>query len=195
MGTPSRRSLKGKQKGCASILDHGADINAQCSGACDCAVPSLNGVCEPDESVAPHRHRSMWSVLHIAICSGNEPAVRFLLSRGASSLVGTSLRLPGAWALPAINPVNQPPLRMTALQDAAWHGSVNMCRILLEPRNRRGELHRATVTSRLLCTSLPPEDISGAWAGSCFRAAPPSTFTKARVLTSGLGGRGSETTR
>ena len=113
------------------LLDHGADVNAQCSGMCDCAVPDLPGTSEEPASVAPHRDRSVWSALHVAMCSGNEEAARLLICRDASVLVGSLVRVPQG-----LHRTQR--LAMTAFQNAAWIGSVEMCRILLGvPQFRR----------------------------------------------------------
>ena len=113
------------------LLDHGADVNAHCSGMCDCAVPDLPGTSEEPMSVAPQRDRSVWSALHVAICSGNEEAARLLISRNASVFVGSLVRVPQG-----LHRTQR--LAMSAFQYAAWIGSVEMCRILLEaPQFRR----------------------------------------------------------
>jgi len=117
--------LRGDNTALRLLLDHGADIDARCSGACDCAVPELSGEDDLSGSVAPHQNRSMWTPLHVAMCSGNAEAVRLLISRGASVFVGGLIRQP--YGLDRF-----PRLGMTALQDAAWMGSVQMLSILLE---------------------------------------------------------------
>jgi ankyrin repeat protein len=129
------------------LLDKGADIDAQCSGLCDCAAPAMGGDDYLEESVAPHRDRSVWTALHVAMCSGNEEAARQLVSKGASINVGSLTRQP-------YSPHRKSRLAITAFHDAAWLGSVRMCRLLLdEPlskpfvnvRNRRQQsaLHYA----------------------------------------------------
>ncbi len=106
------------------LLDHGADVNAQCSGMCDCAVPDLPGTSEDGGSVNPQRDRSLWSALHVAMCSGNQEAARLLISRDASVLVGSLVRVPQG-----LHRTQR--LAMTAFQNVAWMGSVEMCQILL----------------------------------------------------------------
>ena len=106
------------------LLDYGANVNTQCSGMCDCAVPDLPDTSEEPGSVAPHRDRSVWSALHVAMCSGNEEAVRLLIARGTSVFVGSLVRQPGGLH-------RTPRLAMTAFENAAWLGSVDMCQILL----------------------------------------------------------------
>ncbi|KAK4099142.1 ankyrin [Parathielavia hyrcaniae] len=57
------------------LLDNGADIDAQCSGLCDCAAPPMDGEDHLGDSVEPRQDRSVWTALHVAMCSGNEEAV------------------------------------------------------------------------------------------------------------------------
>jgi ankyrin repeat protein len=106
------------------LLDHGADVNAQCSGLCDCAVPDLSGKSEVNSSVAPHHDRSVWTPLHVAMCTGNADAARLLIARGASALVGSLIRQ-------SYGVDRKSRLSMNAFQNAAWMGSVPMCQILL----------------------------------------------------------------
>lgn len=134
--------LRGDNTALQLLLDHGANVDAQCSGACDCAVPELSGVEDKNDSVAPNRNRSVWTALHVAMCSGNGDATRLLISRGASVFVGGLVRQPyGLHRLPRLG--------TTALQDAAWMGSVPMLSILLEsPRFKsyldHGNRHQQT---------------------------------------------------
>lgn len=117
------------------LLEHGADVNAQCSGLCDCAVPDMTGVYDPADSVSPHRFRSIWTPLHVAICSGNEEAARLLISHKASFFVGNlvaeSTLIHGSQRLAQVG-------GMTAIHNAAWIGSVQMCKMLLEQAQQGG---------------------------------------------------------
>jgi ankyrin repeat protein len=126
------------------LLDSGADIDAQCSGLCDCAAPAMDGEDDLEASVAPHRGRSVWTALHVAMCSGNEEAVRLLISKGISINVGSLIRRPYSahW---------RSRLAIHALQDAAWLGSIPMCRILLDdPRTK----HYVDVSNRRWQTAV-----------------------------------------
>lgn len=114
------------------LLDHGADVNAQCSGLCDCAAPSLTGERELDESISPRMMRSVWTPLHVAMCSGNLDAVRLLISYGASTIVGGLLTHP-----PELS--RRARLAITAYQNAAWLGSTRLCEVFLQTRRfKRG---------------------------------------------------------
>ncbi|KAK4234793.1 hypothetical protein C8A03DRAFT_18369 [Achaetomium macrosporum] len=107
------------------LLQHGADINAQCSGLCDCAFPDLAQEDNPDMSVTPSQFRPFWTPLHVAICSGHEPVAELLMSSGASERVGSLVRQP--------SPLQRKGrLDITALQSAAWLGSVGMCKVFLD---------------------------------------------------------------
>jgi ankyrin repeat protein len=118
------------------LLEHGADVNAQCSGLCDCAAPGLTGEDEPNESVAPHKMRSVWTPLHVAMCSGNEEMVRLLISHGASTFVGSLVTQ-------SAHLNRKARLAITAFQNAAWIGSTRICRILLDTDRRfRKDLDR-----------------------------------------------------
>lgn len=131
--------LLGDNEAVRLLLEHGADANAQCAGLCDCAIPDLR---RPDysttidDSVAPHRLRPVWTPLHVAFCTGNEDAARLLISKGASPFVGALVHQPSALSLKAR-------LRITALQNAAWIGSVSLCQLLLETGRFRRTINHA----------------------------------------------------
>ncbi|KAK4132670.1 ankyrin [Trichocladium antarcticum] len=118
------------------LLDHGADFNAQCSGLCDCAAPSLTGEQELDESISPRCMRSVWTPLHVAMCSGNLGAVALLLSSGASTFVGGLLTNP-----PDLH--SRARLPITAFHNAAWLGSTRLCEVFLQTRRFKKGLDRA----------------------------------------------------
>ncbi|KAL2260525.1 hypothetical protein VTK26DRAFT_5436 [Humicola hyalothermophila] len=112
------------------LLEYGADVNSQCSGLCDCLVRDLNGEDDPNESVSPTRFRTVWNALHVAMCRGNEQVARLLITHGASTTVGTRT------AHAAVGSKTR--LGITALQNAAWLGSMQMCQLLLAtPRFRK----------------------------------------------------------
>jgi ankyrin repeat protein len=106
------------------LLDHGADVEAQASGVCDCAAPELTGTDDLSESVQPNKNRSIWTPLHVAMCSGHEEAMKLLLNKSASAKIGAFLHLPNAAH-------QKSRLDNTSFQYAAWLGSVSMCKILL----------------------------------------------------------------
>lgn len=109
------------------ILESGANANTPCSGLCDCAAPCLRQEDDPNESVAPHTSRTVWSPLHIAICTGNVEAMRLLVDASASDLVGAMVKSPRALIKTRFN--------ITSLQSAAWLGSTEMCAALLHVRS------------------------------------------------------------
>lgn len=111
--------LRGDKEAVRLLLDHGADVNAQCSGLCDCAVPPLDGQDYSNESLSPHHFRSVWTPLHVAICSGNKDTARLLIARRASYDVGCFVHRPRSLSYPS-HPTRS--LSMTAMQSAAWLG-------------------------------------------------------------------------
>ncbi|KXX77109.1 Ankyrin repeat domain-containing protein 17 [Madurella mycetomatis] len=108
------------------LLVHGASIDARCSGLCDCAAPDFEAEEELGDSIMPNKYRTIWTPLHVAICTGNEDTARLLIALGASTVVGGLLR--------QHVPVDYTDcrLRVTALHSAAWLGSIQMCTVLLE---------------------------------------------------------------
>ncbi|GAB1317873.1 Ankyrin repeat domain-containing protein 17 [Madurella fahalii] len=118
--------LRGDNDAVRLLLDHGANIDARCSGLCDCAGPDVEVEDDFGDSIMPNKNRPVWTPLHVAICTGNEDTARLLITLGASNLVGVLLRQKIPW-----NYFNCH-LRITALQSAAWLGSVQMCKLLLE---------------------------------------------------------------
>lgn len=117
------------------LLDHGADVDAQASGVCDCAAPELTGKDDLGESVQPNKKRSIWTPLHVAMCSGHVEAMKLLMAKLPSHQIGALLHLPNAAH-------RKSRLNITALQYAAWLGSVSMCEILLAHPYYRLSAHR-----------------------------------------------------
>ncbi|AEO68284.1 uncharacterized protein THITE_2130035 [Thermothielavioides terrestris NRRL 8126] len=106
------------------LLHHGSDINAQCWGLCDCAALSLDSVDTTADSVVPHRFRSTWTPLHVAICSGHEETAKLLLDHGAWKLTGGLVH-----QVPTVH--RKVRLNMTALHTAISVGNAQMCKMLL----------------------------------------------------------------
>ncbi|KAL1840771.1 hypothetical protein VTJ49DRAFT_7726 [Mycothermus thermophilus] len=80
--------LRGDITAVKTLLDHGAEIDSQACGACDCAADNLAQPIDPKQPVTPWKYRSVWTPLHLAMCSGHVEIVRLLVSRGASVNVG-----------------------------------------------------------------------------------------------------------
>ncbi len=129
-----------------SLLVHGAYVDSKCEGFCGCLTPTCQG---PKSGERP----PAWTALHLAVCSGNQDLVRFLLSHGANYLdvgdVGTASysAIPGAQggsprprptvfhdmtsrARPARTPEDGEPI--TAFHSVALTGDIDMCRLLLD---------------------------------------------------------------
>ncbi|KAL2020323.1 hypothetical protein VTK56DRAFT_8551 [Thermocarpiscus australiensis] len=119
------------------LLEHGADVNVSCCGLCGCVASDL-AVEEDVGDGFPHR-LAVWKPLHVAMCSGNEEAVRLLISYGSSISVG------GRWKRYPAGPLYMDELQMSAFQNAAWLGSLQICQILLEEHRFRSELDRANI--------------------------------------------------
>lgn len=119
---------RGDDKAVHLLLDHGADVDAQCSGLCDCAAPSLNGEDVPNDSIKPQRLRSTWTSLHVAMCAGHEKTAQLLIDRKASRITGALIHQPVAL-------YRKVRMSMPAFYTAASLGSVTMCNILLKERH------------------------------------------------------------
>ncbi|KAK3306032.1 ankyrin repeat-containing domain protein [Chaetomium strumarium] len=130
------------------LLQHGADVNAQCSGLCDCLYPDIGQEDDPNLSVNPTQLRPFWTPLHVAICSGHEQIAEVLMSNGATERVGTLVRQP--------SPLQRNGrLDMTAIQSAAWLGSVKMCKLFLaKPATPRSQFCNHYLTDRHDRTAL-----------------------------------------
>ncbi|KAK3385344.1 hypothetical protein B0H63DRAFT_543664 [Podospora didyma] len=118
----------------AMLLDHGADIEAQCRGLCGCSWPWTIGKtvnCWKDSSrqtVSPEKDRPAWTALHVAICSGHRQVADLLLERDASLIVG------GVKYRGLRHADSKTTLTATALHSAAWLGLADACEWIIKSK-------------------------------------------------------------
>ncbi|KAF7558676.1 hypothetical protein G7046_g5471 [Stylonectria norvegica] len=132
---------KGRIDMIEKLLEKGANIDAFSWGFCLCRphlpMEAFQESQAVDEEELEDLHGGGWTPLHIAICHGQVETAKFLLRRGASTVIyqGIDFEL----AQYPHDEVHMDPLRfrLTAMHHAAKHDQVPLLKFLLEGKYQR----------------------------------------------------------
>ncbi|KAF4963284.1 hypothetical protein FSARC_8686 [Fusarium sarcochroum] len=120
------------------LLDAGASIEAPSWGVCLCRphlpIAAFSESQAVDEEELEDLHGGNWTPLHVAICHGKYDTAKFLLKRGASTVIyqGIDFELdPTAWRDDDVAH-DSSRFRLTALHHAAKHNMLDLLRLLVE---------------------------------------------------------------
>ncbi|RSM15302.1 hypothetical protein CEP52_000854 [Fusarium oligoseptatum] len=124
------------------LLDKGAYIEASSWGLCLCRphlpMEAFSDSQDIEEEELEDLHGGNWTPLHVAICHGQFETAKFLLSRGASTVIyqGIDFELdPNVWRDDDVAH-DSSRFRLTAMHHAAKHNMLDLLRLLVE-----GKLH------------------------------------------------------
>ncbi|KAF5026531.1 hypothetical protein F66182_1391 [Fusarium sp. NRRL 66182] len=122
------------------LLDAGASIEAPSWGVCLCRphlpIDAFTESQAVDEEELEDLHGGNWTPLHVAICHGEYETAKFLLERGASTVIyqGIDFELdPNAWGDDEVAR-DSSRFRLTAMHHAAKHNMLDLLRLLVEEK-------------------------------------------------------------
>ncbi|QPC79465.1 hypothetical protein HYE68_010217 [Fusarium pseudograminearum] len=122
------------------LLDAGASIDAPSWGVCLCRphlpIEAFSESQAVDEGELEDLHGGNWTPLHVAICHGELDTAKFLLKRGASTIIyqGIDFELdPTAWRDDDVAH-DSSRFKLTALHHAAKHNMLDLIKFLLDEK-------------------------------------------------------------
>ncbi|KAK6702425.1 hypothetical protein SNK04_012326 [Fusarium graminearum] len=122
------------------LLDAGASIDAPSWGVCLCRphlpIEAFSESQAVDEGELEDLHGGNWTPLHVAICHGELDTAKFLLKRGASTVIyqGIDFELdPTAWRDDDVAH-DSSRFKLTALHHAAKHNMLDLLKFLLDDK-------------------------------------------------------------
>ncbi|KAL4722752.1 hypothetical protein ACLX1H_009987 [Fusarium chlamydosporum] len=131
---------KGRNDMIEILLDAGASIDAPSWGVCLCRphlpIEAFSESQAVDEEELEDLHGGNWTPLHVAICHKQYETAKFLLRRGASTIIyqGIYVELdPNAWRDDDASR-DSSRFRLTALHHAATHNMLDLLKFILEEK-------------------------------------------------------------
>ncbi|KAF4449826.1 Alpha-latrotoxin-Lt1a [Fusarium austroafricanum] len=121
------------------LLDAGASIDAPSWGVCLCRphlpIDAFSESPAVDEAELEDLHGGNWTPLHVAICHKKFETAKFLLERGASTVIyqGIDFELdPTAWRDDDDVTHDSSRFKLTAMHHAAEHGMLDLLKLIVE---------------------------------------------------------------